>query len=38
MSPSETMREGLRERKKAETHQALAKAALDLADRLGRTG
>jgi AcrR family transcriptional regulator len=29
------MREGLRERKKAETHQALAKAALDLADRLG---
>ena len=35
MNPSETMREGLRERKKAETHQALAKAALDLADRLG---
>jgi AcrR family transcriptional regulator len=35
VSPSETMREGLRERKKAETHQALAKAALDLADRLG---
>ena len=35
MSQSETMREGLRERKKAETHQALAKAALDLADRLG---
>jgi AcrR family transcriptional regulator len=35
VSPSESMREGLRERKKAETHQALAKAALDLADRLG---
>jgi len=35
VNPSETMREGLRERKKAETHQALAKAALDLADRLG---
>lgn len=35
MSPRETMREGLRERKKAETHQALAKAALGLADRLG---
>lgn len=35
MSPSESMREGLRERKKAETHQALTKAALDLADRLG---
>ncbi len=35
MSPSESMREGLRERKKAETHEALAKAALDLADRLG---
>ena len=38
VSPSETMREGLRERKKAETHQALAKAALDLADRLGPDG
>jgi AcrR family transcriptional regulator len=35
VSPRETMREGLRERKKAETHQALAKAALGLADRLG---
>jgi AcrR family transcriptional regulator len=35
VSPSESMREGLRERKKAETHQALTKAALDLADRLG---
>jgi len=35
VSPSESMSEGLRERKKAETHQALAKAALDLADRLG---
>jgi AcrR family transcriptional regulator len=29
------MREGLRERKKAETHQALAAAALHLADQLG---
>jgi AcrR family transcriptional regulator len=29
------MHEGLRERKKAETRRALAKAALDLADRLG---
>jgi AcrR family transcriptional regulator len=29
------MREGLRERKKAETHQALARAALRLADQLG---
>jgi AcrR family transcriptional regulator len=38
VSPSESMREGLRERKKAETHQALAKAALDLADRLGPDG
>jgi AcrR family transcriptional regulator len=35
VSPRETMRDGLRERKKAETHQALAKAALGLADRLG---
>lgn len=35
VSPSEIMREGLRERKKAETHQALAKAALHLADELG---
>ncbi|HET6833115.1 MAG TPA: TetR family transcriptional regulator [Acidimicrobiales bacterium] len=34
MSSSESMREGLRERKKAETHQALAKAALHLADEL----
>jgi AcrR family transcriptional regulator len=35
VSPSEKMREGLRERKKAETHQALATAALHLADELG---
>jgi AcrR family transcriptional regulator len=35
VSPSESLREGLRERKKAETHQALAKAALHLADELG---
>jgi AcrR family transcriptional regulator len=32
---SESTREGLRERKKAETHQALASAALHLADKLG---
>ncbi len=35
MSSHESTREGLRERKKAETHQALAKAALHLADELG---
>jgi AcrR family transcriptional regulator len=35
VSSSESMREGLRERKKAETHQTLAKAALHLADELG---
>jgi AcrR family transcriptional regulator len=35
VNPSESMREGLRERKKAETHQALATAALHLADELG---
>src|SRR4029453_2767518 len=35
VSPSESMREGLRQRKKAETHQALARAALRLADQLG---
>jgi AcrR family transcriptional regulator len=35
VSPSENMREGLRERKKAETYQALAAAALHLADELG---
>ena len=35
MSSHQSTREGLRERKKAETHQALAKAALHLADELG---
>jgi AcrR family transcriptional regulator len=35
VNPSESMREGLRQRKKAETHQALATAALRLADQLG---
>ena len=35
MSSHLSMREGLRERKKAETHRALAKAAIHLADELG---
>jgi AcrR family transcriptional regulator len=35
VSSHQSTREGLRERKKAETHQALAKAALHLADELG---